>query len=105
MPEFSGSLWTTYDINRQWQVGYGVTYQGEQYVSQHSATALNVPQQKADDYWIHNLSATYNYSRNINIQLNVKNIFDEAYYTSGRNNGWAIPGDGVNGVLSLSYKF
>ncbi|MFO1366174.1 MAG: TonB-dependent receptor [Acinetobacter sp.] len=29
VPELSGSLWTTYNINDQWQVGYGLTYQGK----------------------------------------------------------------------------
>lgn len=104
VPEFSGSFWTTYDINPQWQVGYGFTYTGEQYVTQHSATATKVAQQKANDYWVHNLAVTYNYSKDLSLQLNVKNIFNEEYYTAIRS-GWAMPGEGVNGVLSLNYKF
>lgn len=104
-PEFSGSLWTTYDISKHWQVGYGFIYMGEQYVSQHSATAKIAPQQKSEDYFVHNASVTYKYNKDLSLQLNVKNIFDEEYYASGRNNGWALPGEGVNGVLSVNYKF
>lgn len=105
VPELSGSLWTTYDINRHWQVGYGFTYMGEQYVSQHSVTAQNVPQLKSEAYFVHNASVTFKANRNLSFQLNVKNLFDEEYYTAIRNNGWATPGEGVNGVLSVNYKF
>lgn len=104
-PELSGSLWTTYDVTEQWQLGYGFTYQGTQYVSQHSATAVHIPQQKAEDYWVHNASVTYKHSADISVQLNIKNILDEEYYTTGRNNGWALPGEGRAGVINLSYKF
>lgn len=104
-PELSGSLWTTYDLNRHWQVGYGFTYMGEQYVSQHSATAKSTPQLKSEAYFVHNASVTYKYNRDLSFQLNVKNLFDEEYYTAIRNNGWAMPGEGVNGVLSVNYKF
>lgn len=105
IPEFSGSLWTTYDITNQWQVGYGFVYTGEQYVSQHNDKAMTTPQLKSEDYFVHNASVTYKYSKDLNLQLNVKNLFDEEYYTNIRNNGWAMPGEGVNGVLSLTYKF
>lgn len=105
VPELSGSLWTTFDILPQLQVGYGVTYMGEQYVSQHSATAKTVAQVQSEDYFVHNASVTYKPVRNVSVQLNVKNIFDEKYYTAIRNNGWATPGEGVNGVLSVNYRF
>ena len=43
VPEHSASVWTTYDLSRQWQLGYGASYQGEYWISQHSATNPDGP--------------------------------------------------------------
>lgn len=106
VPELSGSLWTTYNINDQWQVGYGLTYQGKMYLSTHTNNTNNlVAQVKSDDYFIHNASVTYTYSKDLSFQLLGQNLADEKYYTNIRNNGWAMPGEGRKGIFNISYKF
>lgn len=106
VPKVSGSLWTTYQFNDQWQAGYGLTYQGEMYLSTHSnATNDRVPQVKSEDYVIHNASITYNYNKDLSFQLLGQNLSDEKYYTHIRNNGWAMPGEGRKGVFNINYKF
>ncbi|MCX5469521.1 TonB-dependent receptor [Acinetobacter nematophilus] len=106
VPKVSGSLWTTYQLNDQWQAGYGLTYQGEMYLSTHSAaTNDRVPQVKSEDYLIHNASVTYSYNRDLSFQLLGQNLSDEKYYTHIRNNGWAMPGEGRKGVFNVNYKF
>ena len=37
-PENAMSVWTTYDLSRKWQLGYGATYAGWITVEQHSAS-------------------------------------------------------------------
>lgn len=123
VPELAASLWTTYDVTRKLQLGYGITYQGSTYQSQHAgilvagtgASGSNIPAQYAgrttiplaesQGYFVNNLAVTYKFTRQLSAQLNVKNVLDKEYYTAIRNNGWAIPGDGRSAVLNLSYHF
>lgn len=105
VPRVSGSLWTTYQFNDQWQAGYGLTYQGEMYLSTRSATNNLVPQVKSEDYVIHNASVTYSYNKDLSFQLLGQNLSDEKYYSHIRNNGWAMPGEGRKGVFNINYKF
>ena len=104
-PEDALSLWTTYDVSPKWQLGYGATYQGEIWLTQHSATNLNGPLVTYGDYWTQRAMAAYRVTRDLRLQLNATNLFDEAYYTRIRNNGWATPGEGRSFVLSADYAF
>lgn len=121
VPELAASLWTTYDVTRKLQLGYGITYQGPTYLSQHAgilvtgtgtgnipakyAGRTTIPLAESQGYIVNNLAVTYKVTRQLSAQLNVKNIFDKEYYTAIRNNGWAIPGDGRSAVLNLNYRF
>lgn len=120
VPKFAASLWTTYDITRQLQVGYGLTYEGSTYLTQHSgivqkaatgttaavyAGRSTIPLVQSSGYVVNNLAVTYKFTKNLSAQLNVKNLFDKEYYTGIRNNGWALPGDGRSAVLNINYHF
>ncbi|MGH8498797.1 MAG: TonB-dependent receptor domain-containing protein, partial [Methylococcales bacterium] len=95
----------TYDINRQWQIGYGATYQGEITVQQHSATKPTGELDNYGGYTTHRLMAAYRVNRDFTLQLNINNVTDREYYTRIRNNGWATPGDARSMVLNASYRF
>ncbi|MGO1073064.1 TonB-dependent receptor [Lysobacter sp. CA199] len=105
VPEHSFSLWTTYDLSPKWQLGYGATYQGKIWMTQHSATNVNGPLTTYDSFWTHRAMAAYKINRSAQLQLNVNNLTDEKYYTRIRNNGWATPGDGRQFVLSANFSF
>ena len=105
VPEHSFSLWTTYDLSPKWQIGYGATYQGKIWLTQHSATNLNGALVTADSYWTHRAMVNYKINRNAALQLNVSNLADEEYYTRIRNNGWATPGEARQVVLSANFTF
>jgi len=47
----------------------------------------------------------YKVNKQLNLQLNVNNLFDKEYLTRIRNNGWAVPGDGRAAVVSADYTF
>jgi len=107
-PENSLSLWTTYDISQAWQVGYGATYVGSYVVSQHSATNPNGPLNTVDSYWMQRAMVAYRVNRNLRLQLNVTNLFDEHYLARVRTSGdvaWGTPGDARSAVLSATYAF
>lgn len=122
VPKLAASLWTTYDFTRQLQLGYGITFTGESYLTQHAGILkagtggtgqppadyvgrTTIPLVKSDAYMVHNLSATYKFNRNLNVQMNVKNLLDKEYYTRIRNNGWATPGDARSAVATVNYSF
>ena len=104
-PEHSLGLWTTYDVNTQWQLGYGANYLGEVYLTQHSSTNQSGPLVTAPGYVTHRAMVAYRMTRDFGLQLNVTNLLDKEYYQRPRNNGWATPGDARSVVLTASYTF
>jgi catecholate siderophore receptor len=104
-PKHAFSLWTTYELPAGWRIGYGATYQGETYLNQHNAANPHGPLLKSDSYWVQRLMVGYRVNRQLNVQLNVNNLFDKEYYLRIRSNGWAVPGDGRSAVLSATYSF
>ena len=104
-PPHSFNLWTTYDLPQGWQVGYG-----NRYVSQRNVTSD--AKAKLDEYWVHNALVAYQVSNELNVQLNLNNIFDKDYVERVRqrpgddSRSSAVEfGDGRNVVLSTTYKF
>jgi catecholate siderophore receptor len=106
-PKHAMSLWSTYNIGWGFTVGYGITYQSKIYITNSSSLPGTpvVPLATSPDWWTHRLMVTYDISEDLRVQLNINNLFDEKYYTRVRNNGWAVPGDGLSGTLTVSYTF
>lgn len=112
VPDHAFSLFTTYDLPQNVQIGYGVTYQGEYYLTQHAQiTGSNpparttIPLVTAESHWVHRATVAWSPTQDVEVRLNVNNLFDEEYYTRGRNNGWATPGDGRSATLTVNYRF
>ncbi|WP_432653840.1 TonB-dependent receptor [Sphingobium nicotianae] len=99
-PKHAGSLFTTYALPFGLTIGYGATYQGKFAFSTAATGAVY-----SNAYWVHNAYLSYDITRALSVQANVKNIFDKTYYTRIRNNGWATPGDARSGVLTVNYRF
>ena len=104
-PEHSFNFWTTWMLTDTVMVGYGATYSGE-YAFQRPTASTRLFH--APSYWVHNASVTWNATESLSLQLNVKNLFDEDYYTRIRSSngfGWATPGDVRSAQLTLNYRF
>jgi catecholate siderophore receptor len=104
-PEHAFNIWSTYQINEAWMIGAGANYSGEYAFTRADATA---PLLYSDDYWIANASVTWTVNRRLALQLNLKNLTDETYYTnirSSRGFGWAVPGDARSAVLTATARF
>ncbi|NWL79274.1 TonB-dependent siderophore receptor [Pseudomonas taiwanensis] len=104
-PPRSFNLWTTYELPEGWTLGYGARYISERNVSS-STTA------KLDAYWLHNAMVGYKVSKNLDLQLNVNNLFDKDYVervrqqngTSARSSAIEY-GDARSAILSATYSF
>lgn len=123
VPDHAFSLFTTYDLPWNIQVGYGLTYQGEYYLTQHGLVTgtgvtiagappvviapvrTSIPLVKAEDYVVQRLTVAWRATEALELRLNVNNLTDETYYSRVRNNGWATPGDARNATLTLNYRF
>ncbi|SFP99690.1 catecholate siderophore receptor [Geopseudomonas sagittaria] len=104
-PPRSFNLWTTYELPAGWTLGYGARY-----VSERNVTATDSA--KLDAYWLHNAMVGYQVSKNLDLQLNVNNLFDEDYVERVRQNpgtdarSSAIEyGDARAAILSANYSF
>ncbi|WP_207246459.1 TonB-dependent siderophore receptor, partial [Pseudomonas sp. GW531-T4] len=71
-PPRSLNLWTTYELPAGWTLGYGTRYVSERNVT--SSTRA-----KLDAYWVHNAMLGYKVNHNLDLQLNVNNLFDKDY--------------------------
>ena len=104
-PPRSFSLWTSYDLPAGFQVGYGA-----QYVSQRNVTIASTT--KVPDYWVHSAMLGYQVNEDVDLQLNVRNLFNEEYYDRVRSNtGTAarssalVPGEGRTAILAANFAF
>ncbi|HXR52312.1 MAG TPA: TonB-dependent receptor, partial [Steroidobacteraceae bacterium] len=110
-PEHSGSLWSTWDVMRGLQLGYGLTYQSKVYILQHTAPTGAFPAGSelpaAGGYVVHRAMASYSLNRNFQLQLNANNLFDKQYLTRVRTQrlGWGTPGEARSFVLSANLSF
>jgi catecholate siderophore receptor len=112
-PKHSGSLYTSYRLPFGLEVGYGLTYQGSFALNQ--SVLANMRQFRSKDYLVQRAFLSYSFFDGLTAQLNVQNLFDKKYYTGIRNNitaatgvvggGWATPGEGRSGRLSIFYSF
>jgi catecholate siderophore receptor len=117
-PKHSGSLFTTYTLPFGLQLGYGLTYQGS-FALNNSAlvtpfavgsnglangSALT-PVFHSKDYLTHRAFLSYPVTPGLTAQVNVQNFTNTRYFTSIRNNGWAVPGEDRSAVFSLYYSF
>ena len=97
-PRNSFSVFTTYDLDRQWTIGGGAFYVDSRFTS--VTNDARIP-----DYWRFDAMAAYKVDRNLTLQFNIYNIADEYYFDSAAGAGYAIPGQGRYVSLSGRASF
>lgn len=96
-PDNSFSLWTTYQLPLNLEVGGGVLFVGDRYSS-------NANNRQAASYWTLDLMAAYRVNENITLRLNGYNLTDQEYIDNV-GGGHFIPGAGRSAVFSTSFEF
>lgn len=104
-PPRSLNLWTTYDLNDAWTLGYGARH-----VSQRNVTSST--NAKLDAYWLHNAMLSYRVTEQLDLQLNVNNLFNKTYVERVRQRSGSAArssaieyGDARAAVVTASYHF
>ncbi len=85
-PKNAFTLWTTYQLPFGLTVGGGARYKGKLNRSTNGAIGTDRP--TLHDYWVFDAMATYRINKNVELQLNVYNMFDEYYMASINNSGY-----------------
>lgn len=98
-PKNTFSLWTTYDLPWNLQVGGGAQYTDSRYSSN-----TEVNRREAPSYILFDAMAAWNVSKNFTLRLNVYNLADEEYIDRV-GGGHFVPGAGRSAVLTASLKF
>lgn len=108
-PNFSANIWTTYDVTDDFTIGGGVQYVGESYIGRPddaNRIIKNGRYGKLPDYFLVNLYASYDITDNIELALNVDNVFDETYLTTiNWGGGWGYLGAPRTYWLSANFKY
>lgn len=94
----SASLWTTYQLLPQVNLGAGVFYMDKVYGD--AANTKYVP-----GYTRYDAMAQYLVNQNVNLQLNVNNLSDKRYFNKAYASHYATEAEGRNAILSLNFNY
>ena len=98
LPEHMASIWGNYYVSPKWAIGLGATYQDESLITDGGSATL-------PDYTRVDAAVYYQISENLQVQLNVENLFDEEYYPYAHSTHQVSVGDSMNARLTISGKF
>ena len=96
-PVHSGTVWTTYQVDKQWRVGAGINFRSEQ-------SANRNPGFMAPGFVTLELMTEYTFNDRVTLKGNVGNVTN-GVYADALYTGHYIPGSGRNAQLTLNLKF
>ncbi|PRC93235.1 TonB-dependent receptor [Solimicrobium silvestre] len=109
-PKNTFNVWTTYDINKTWQVGGGVFYMSDRFVADSGITSTlpqgNVDRVSVPSYTRWDATVAYHQPK-YDIRLNLLNLTNKQYYDAliQSDGGRAVPGIGRTALLTGTYHF
>jgi catecholate siderophore receptor len=104
-PQHSFSVFSTYDVTESLSLGGGVQYVDEQFGSV-QATANGTVKVAIPDYTVVDLYASWRFSPQWALRMNLMNADDERYISQlAEGGGQGIPGPGRQLVATLRYDF
>ncbi|ALS61532.2 TonB-dependent receptor [Pandoraea norimbergensis] len=128
VPDWSGSLWTSYKVMPDLSLSYGVQYVGRRRYTDNAYVggqnnnssyaqgpsgvyAIYVKDgEKAPSYWVHNLAARYRVNRHVHVNVNLDNVFNKFYFSriGASLDGfqlYGVPGAGRTVTVSADIAF
>ncbi len=102
LPQHTGkhsfSLWNTYAFTPQLAAGVGAYFVGKQYGN--TANTITIP-----SYWRFDAMAGYKFSKTVDLQINVNNLFNKTYYDKAYASHYASIAPGRSAVATLNLHF
>jgi catecholate siderophore receptor len=100
VPKHQASLWNRYDFNDRFAAGVGIIHQSSQFAAiRTSATTTRLPSFTRVDAAFY-----YDVSDNVQLQLNIENLFDTTYFSDAHNNNNISTGAPINGRFTIRAK-
>ncbi len=97
-PKQMAGLWNRYDFSPNWGVGLGAIYRGESY-----ATTSNLVTLKS--YTRYDGAVYYAVNDNVDLQVNVENLFNKKYFPSAHSDNNITTGAPRGYYLSARFRF
>jgi catecholate siderophore receptor len=102
-PKQAATLWTSYTLPMGLKIGGGVRYQDK--LLRGTDGAVGTPQY-ANGYTVVDAFASYSFTKNVDLQLNVYNLTDKAYVGAINKSGYRYtPGAPRSGSVSINVRF
>jgi len=102
-PRNAFSLWTSYQVSSGFTLGGGARYSGG--LKRGTDGAIGTPNY-TDAYWVFDAMASYRVSRNVDLQLNLFNLFDKDYVAAINKSGYRyFPGTPRSVRLTANFHF
>jgi len=98
VPEHTFSLWNRYDFTPNWGVGLGSVYRSKMFAATDNLVTL-------PGFLRFDAAVYYKVNKNIQLQVNVENLFDKKYYASANSNTNITPGSPIAANAGISVKF
>lgn len=98
VPEHTFTLWNRYDITQQWGVGLGSIYRSKMYAATDNLVTL-------PGFLRFDAAVYFKPTENVEMQVNVENLFDKEYVSSAHSNNNLTPGSPVAVNGSINVKF
>ncbi len=105
-PDLTATLWSSYTLG-DFTLGGGVRYVSDQkrlVAAGQSEATTNMP--KIPSYWVTDMMAAYAVSKQLNLRLNVYNLFDKEYISTLNNGGGRMTlGQPRSAMLTANFQF
>ncbi len=98
VPKNTFTLWNRYDITKQWGVGLGSIYRSKMYAATDNTVVLA-------GFLRFDAAVYFNLNRNVEMQVNIENLFDKKYYASANSNTNISFGSPIAANASINVKF
>ena len=95
-PKHSATLWSTYRIDKSWEVGGGAVYSSERLVNNANTAII-------DGYTRFDATVAY-LTKQYDLRLNLQNLTDKEYFDVA-SGGRATPATGRTVLATLTYRF
>ena len=98
LPRHTVSLWNQFQVTEKLSLGLGAIYQDESFVD--DANTITLPSYVRVD-----ASASYEFSEDLSVRLNVENLLNRDYFPSFHNNDNITVGAPINARITFTSRF
>ncbi|MGI8638987.1 MAG: TonB-dependent siderophore receptor [Pyrinomonadaceae bacterium] len=97
-PRNSGNLWLTYQLPKQFRLGFGAFARSKTYTSTNNLVTL-------PGFARFDASLSWRSEKHYEIAFNLKNISNKRYYETSNGDNGIQPGAPINGSVTLRYRW